>query len=204
MPAPAAASQPAKLLYKFAWVKSLRMLLRMKVLQIAGGLGFVVPAATLIGTSGGGHLGVGGLAALSAGVIAVASTCSWYCQRLVQELRVVGGSQLRISTLSMWGHRQDRDVNIADVVPTYSRTGPEGREVTAAFVPLFVAGSTFILADPLNSSTILRHPLNQADPAALRRLLCGLPPLPALPGEPDAAGSLHTAPTAAAPPRTEN
>src|SRR6056297_951008 len=104
---------PPTLIYRFAWVKSLRMLMRMKVLQIGGGLGVVLPATQLLGPSGAhGAAELGALAGLSCGIVAFASTCSWYCERLVQELRVVDGHRLRISTLTMWGHRKDREFEL--------------------------------------------------------------------------------------------
>jgi hypothetical protein len=161
---------PPTLIYRFAWVKSLRMLMRMKVLQIGGGLGVVLPATQLLGPSGShGAAELGALAGLSCGIVAFASTCSWYCERLVQELRVLDGRRLRISTLTMWGHRKDREFELSACEPTYGSGGPEAAEAAKAMVPLRVDGITFLL---------IRHPLNLVHPRALHRLLCGLPPVP--------------------------
>lgn len=165
LPAP-----PPTLIYRFAWVKSLRMLMRMKVLQIGGGLGLVLPATQLLGPSGAHSAAeLGALAGLSCGIMAFASTCSWYCERLVQELRVLDGHRLRISTLTMWGHRKDREFELSACEPTYGLGGPEAAEAANAMVPLHVGGTTFLL---------ITHPLNLVQPHALRRLLCGLPPVP--------------------------
>jgi len=86
------------------------MLLRMKVLQIGGGLGVVIPATQLFSvTAIDNTFELGVVAGLSVGAVAVASTCSWYCERLVQELRLEGGGKrLRVSTLTMVSEHEAR------------------------------------------------------------------------------------------------
>ena len=144
------------LVYRFAFVKSLRMVLRMKVLQVGGGLGVVLPATQLLVPSSD-ALGAGTLAGLGVGVVAVASSCSWYCERLVQELRLLGGGRLRVSTLTMWGHRRDRDYSLKEVEPTYPSSGPEADDAGRTFVPLHLPDHTFML---------IHHPLNVRPPFA--------------------------------------
>ena len=59
-------------LYRFAWIKSLRILLRAKLLQLTAGVGICVPALQIY--SAGGTLGLydyGVIAAFSGGTIAV-------------------------------------------------------------------------------------------------------------------------------------
>ena len=151
---------PNPAIYRFAWVKPLRMLLRMKILQLGGGLGVVVPAAQLLGPTGG--LGqstyeLGVLAGLSCGAVAVATTCSWYCERLVQELRLVGGGKIRVSTLNMWGSRKDADFPLSAVEPTYSPEGPDASEAGKAMVPLHLGGTTFML---VSDAFYIVSPLN--------------------------------------------
>eukprot|EP00967_Tisochrysis_lutea_P049689 scaffold60919_cov41-Tisochrysis_lutea.AAC.2 len=136
----------------------------MKVLQLGGGLGVVLPATQLLGGS---TVELASLAALSCGALGVASSCSWYCERIVQELRVLDRSRLRVSTLTMWGHRRDREFELAACEPTFGPGGPEAQEASKAFVPLHISGTSFML---------IKHPLNMVDPQAVNRLLCGLHP----------------------------
>ena len=97
-------------LYRFAWIKQLRLLLRAKLLQLTAGVGICVPALQIY--SAGGTLGLydyGVIAAFSGGTIAAGSTLSWYARRFAGEVAFLPNSDLiEVSTLTMAGLRLDR------------------------------------------------------------------------------------------------
>lgn len=108
-------TQPPEPIYHFAYIRHLRMLLRFKVLQLGMGVSLVLPAMTVY-ESGGALTGsqVGLLAAVVGGTVAAGGSLSWYCQRLVGELSWRPDARaLRVSTLNVWGHRENRDVPLA-------------------------------------------------------------------------------------------
>lgn len=107
-PPPSDPSAPVRL-YRFAHVRVLRALLRLKVLQLGVGVGVLYPAATLLARGDALTLFDGGvLAAVVGGTVVVGGTMSWYCERLVGEASWLPSERaLRISTLSMWGARID-------------------------------------------------------------------------------------------------
>ena len=52
------------------------------------------------------------------GTITAGGSMSWYCQRLVGELSWRPAERvLRVSTLNVWGNREDRDVPVAQLAP---------------------------------------------------------------------------------------
>ena len=107
--------QPPVPIYHFAYIRHLRMLLRFKVLQLGLGVSLFLPAMTVY-ESGGALTGseVGLLAAVVGGTVAAGGSLSWYCQRLVGELSWRPDERvLRVSTLNVWGHRENRDVPLA-------------------------------------------------------------------------------------------
>lgn len=100
-------------IYRFAHIRSLRALLRVKVLQLGAGVGVGFPVVTALSTGGLPTAAEGAaVAAIAGGTIAVGASLSWYCERLVGELNWLPKAQsLRISTLTMWGQRLDSDVS---------------------------------------------------------------------------------------------
>mgnify|MGYP001357998756 CR=1 FL=1 len=118
------------LVYRFAFVKSLRMVLRMKVLQVGGGLGVVLPATQLLVPSSD-ALGAGTLAGLGVGVVAVASSCSWYCERPVPHLRPLGARRRPQRLVGRHQGRLERPrlpqlLQVRAGVPRHARAGDGG------------------------------------------------------------------------------
>lgn len=114
-PPPPPQPQPPVPIYHFAYIRHLRMLLRFKVLQLGAGVSLFLPAMTVY-ESGGALTGsqVGLLAAVVVGTVAAGGSLSWYCQRLVGELSWRPDERaLRVSTLNVWGHRENRDFPLA-------------------------------------------------------------------------------------------
>ena len=156
-------------LYRFAWIKSLRILLRAKLLQLTAGVGICVPALQIY--SAGGTLGLydyGVIAAFSGGTIAVGSTLSWYARRFAGEIAFLPKSdQIEVSTLTMAGHRLDRQYAPAAVAQSLPASTAETELQSlhgAHMVPLNVDEHTYMLVG---------RPPHVRDPAALAALLAG-------------------------------
>lgn len=135
-------------LYRFSHIHLLRAALRVKVLQLGVGVGVLTPTASLMASGAGISLVEGAtLAAIVGGTLAAGSTLSWYCERLVGELSWLPATQvLRVSTLTMWGHRKDRDFPASELLAngyTASPVGPSTYPATV-FVPLDLGGKTYI------------------------------------------------------------
>ena len=117
--APTAAPVPPRVLYHFHYVRHLRQLLRMKVLQLGAGVGVLVPVVSVLGSGGalsGGEVGLMG--GIVAGTVAVGASMSWYCERFVGEICWLPAARaLRVSTLNVWGNRTDRDIPLAQLAP---------------------------------------------------------------------------------------
>ena len=105
---PSDASQPIRI-YRLAQIRVLRALLRVKIVQLGLGVGVLLPALHVYASGGSLSLVEGGtLAAVVGGTLVAGGTISWYCERLVGEIAWLPASEsLRISTLTMWGHRRD-------------------------------------------------------------------------------------------------
>jgi hypothetical protein len=156
-------------LYRFAWIKSLRILLRAKLLQLTAGVGICVPALQIY--SAGGTLGLydyGVIAAFSGGTIAVGSTLSWYARRFAGEIAFLPKSdQIEVSTLTMAGHRLDRQYASSDVGQSLPASTAETELQSlhgAHMVPLNVDEHTYMLVG---------RPPHVREPAALAALLAG-------------------------------
>ena len=84
-----------------------------QVLQLGAGVGVLVPVASVLGSGvalSGSELGL--LGGVVAGTVACGASMSWYCERFVGELSWQPAARaLRVSTLSVWGSRTDRDIH---------------------------------------------------------------------------------------------
>ena len=194
-----AAKSMCRVIYRFAWVRSVRMMLRAKVLQLGGGLGLAAP---VLAAAEGNPLGMGDtavLAAVAGGTLVVGNCLSWcasrrrgrapgsaptlrrrYCERFAMQISwrepAVGEERearpLRVSTLTMWGNRRDTDYSLADVSRTlgaHEELAPSAGRRAQPYVPLRVGGLTYVL---MNSPTNIR------EPHAVNQLLRGRPLFP--------------------------
>ena len=143
-------------IYRLQQIALLRALLRVKVLQLGGGVAVLLPSATLISNGGLPSLAEGGLVAAIVGSTLIAgTTLSWYMERVVGELAWLPARKaLRVSTLTMWGERHDRDLELnellADGLSPPSPLPPlDGDPVddaypTPGFAPLELCGKTYV------------------------------------------------------------
>ena len=155
-------SPPVITLYRFAWVRSLRMLLRLKALQVGSIAAVALPATALLSSDQ--ALGAGayaGVVAITIGVAGLGGSMAWYCERFVQQLDWMPHSQsIRVSTLTMWGNRLDRDFPVAQVNPTWDVTGPSPQEEGQRVVPLHLSYTTFMIVNhskSVKSRTLLNE-----------------------------------------------
>lgn len=70
-------------LYRFAWVRSLRLMLRLKILQLGGGLGVMAPVFAAANNAPMALSDAAALGALGVGTFAVGGTLSWCVFRLL-------------------------------------------------------------------------------------------------------------------------
>lgn len=146
-------------MYRFAHIKLLRALLRVKAVQLAVPVTVGLPTLSVMSSGGVPTLEDGGLIALVIGTtLGLASTISWYCQRLVGELTWIpartrtGVGALQISTLSMWGDREDRVLTLKElhadgfISPEHTQQSLRHSDFYPAksFVPLEICGKTYI------------------------------------------------------------
>jgi hypothetical protein len=121
-----------------------------KVLQLGGGVAVLLPAASALSSGALPTAAEGGvLAAIVGGTVAVGSTLSWYCQRLVGELTWRPETRsLRISTLTMWGERKDDDISMQQLAEDGFAPAPPPAlaelPLQTGFVPLQLCGRTYI------------------------------------------------------------
>lgn len=158
-------------LYRGRWMRLLRLVVRMKVIQLTGVAALALPIAQITQQ---GALTAGTLLAVGAvvGGAAAASAALWYySSRYVGELSLLPPDHRRvqISTLDFWGARQNLDVELSDVVPPLR--GLSDAELAAAaghvLLPLEVVGARqFVLS--------LRHG-HTLDRERLMALLHGRP-----------------------------
>jgi len=164
---PTTAASGAVVVYRFAYVRVLRATLRLKIAHMIGSGVVVMSCVSWAGGASAFESVI--LAAIGFGTVVVGSTLSWYCQRLIQELSWRPSEQvLRISTLSLWGHRLDRDYPLDAITPSWGADGPARSEVNRLLIPFEVNGVQFII---VNSKTNMRRPND------LVRLMAALPPL---------------------------
>ena len=141
-------------LYRLKQITLLRALLRVKVLQLGGGVAVLLPSASLIANGGLPSLAEGGMiVAIVGGTLVAGSTLSWYAERIVGELAWLPASKtLRISTLTMWGDRHDRNLSLDELAhdgltsppPPQQDGEPGGEYPEPGFVPLELGGTTYI------------------------------------------------------------
>ena len=143
-------------LYRFAYVKPLAALLRLKALHLTAGVAVALPAYSVVSSGGLSALDLTecvGLGAVVVGTLGAGATLSWYCERIVGQVswRREG---LRISTLNVWGRRIDRDFPPDALVREgFSPTVANAAVAAAAginpypkegLVPFDLGGKTFI------------------------------------------------------------
>lgn len=166
------AASDVEVIYRCAWIRPIRLVVRLKILQLCGVMAAMVPLSAAMS-----ERKVDATTVLvSAGVVvgaAVASLAMWYySRRFVGELALVGRrTHLRVSTLDFWGRRQDEAWNLASWIPPYARrtaatTSDALRRTT--LVPLEVSGGRqYLLAWRINavSSDLLHLLLRNELPA---------------------------------------
>lgn len=153
-PAASATAKDSTRLYRFAHVKALSALLRLKGLHLTAGVAVLLPAYSVVTSGGMGALGLAEVATLAAvvtGSVGAGGALSWYCERIVGEMSYQErAGLLRVSTLTMWGNRVDRDFDCDSLLrdegfaaQNAAATGvnPYPNE---GFVPLDLGGKTYI------------------------------------------------------------
>ncbi|KAL4448002.1 hypothetical protein ABPG75_005221 [Micractinium tetrahymenae] len=149
-----------------------RLLVRMKVFQLAGIAALAVPINTFLAT---GSVATTQAVMASALVVGagVASGALWYySRRYVGELALVPGAagappRVRLSVLDFWGNREDNDIPLGKLVPPLAQL-PEAAANAALgdpLLPVDVEGDRQYFLS-------LRYG-RVADPATLRALLRG-------------------------------
>lgn len=151
-----AQASDAEVVYRCAWIRPIRLVVRLKILQLCGVMAAMVPlsaaaferkvdATTVL---------------VSIGVVvgaSVASLAMWYySRRFVGELALVRGrTHLRVSTLDFWGRRQDEVWPLASCIPPHARrTASTTSDVLdgRCLVPLHVSdGRQYLLAWRINA-----------------------------------------------------
>eukprot|EP00658_Telonema_sp_P-2_P024032 TRINITY_DN19643_c0_g1_i1.p1 TRINITY_DN19643_c0_g1~~TRINITY_DN19643_c0_g1_i1.p1 ORF type:complete len:255 (+),score=56.70 TRINITY_DN19643_c0_g1_i1:132-896(+) len=130
-------------LYKGAWINPLRLLLRAKLMQLGAASAFAAP----LGMSAMGQTPTMSILGLSAAILSGCGIASgamyFYGRRYVGLLSLLpGGEQLRISTLSFWGVKEDTVVDVSRVVAPFA--GLPYRAFAGAaqstFFPMMVEG----------------------------------------------------------------
>ena len=145
---------PVKI-YRLHGITLLRALLRVKVLQLGGGVAVVLPSAAIISNGGLPSFAEGALVAgVVGGTLVAGATLSWYAERIVGEIAWLPGSrELRVSTLTMWGERFDRHLSLDELrsdglaVPAPPPPGsgePNGAYPEPGFAPLQLCGQTYV------------------------------------------------------------
>ncbi|KAI7835763.1 hypothetical protein COHA_010341 [Chlorella ohadii] len=150
-----------------------RLLVRLKVFQLAGIAALAVPINTFLATGDVESTQVVMATGLVVGA-GVASTTLWYySRRYLGELSLlpsgVAGQppRLRLSVLDFWGNREDNDVALQALVPPLAQL-PEAAQRAAAMEPLL----------PLDVEGDRQYFLsvrygNVLEPQTLRQLLAG-------------------------------
>jgi hypothetical protein len=89
------------------------------VAQLGLGVGVVLPLYEVVQAGGPAALSLADgamLGGIVGGTIIAGSTLSWYCERLAGEISWrPADASLRVSTLTMWGHRRDVDYSAAQL-----------------------------------------------------------------------------------------
>ena len=104
-------------IYRLNQIKMLRAMLRVKVIQLGGGVAVLLPSASIISNGGLPSLAEGSMvAAVVGGTLVAGSTISWYAERIVGEINWLPKQKsLMISTLTMWGERRDRTLSLDEL-----------------------------------------------------------------------------------------
>ena len=166
-------------LYRFAHIRFLRALLRVKIFQLGTGLGVLLPTGAVLQGGAMPTLLEGGVvAAVVGGTIATGATLGWYCERLVGEVSWHPTSRiLRLSTLTLLGERRDADFSLEQLLMDgFAPAPPAARRPsfpTRRLVPLELCGKTYIFVwdprhvlQPLPLANLLVHnalPVDTAD-----------------------------------------
>lgn len=112
------ATEPV-VLYRGKWMRTFRLLVRLKVIQLIGVATLALPIAEYTQE---GHLSIGTIVAVGGvvGGAVIASGALWYySQRYIGELALLPPNlcKVRISVLDFWGNRQDIIIARSSVVP---------------------------------------------------------------------------------------
>jgi hypothetical protein len=154
--------EPARILYRAKGVALLRAVVRLKLLQLAGGAG------ALTALSGVAQLD----AALAAGTAGAAVGCScaliWLQTRFVGELALAPCGRVRLSTLAASGARVDALLPPGALIPPLAGLPPEKAAA-------FVAGARVLAFDVEGGKRFLLAPRSAArlDARALAAVLAG-------------------------------
>ena len=145
-------------------------MLRVKVVQLGGGVAVLLPSASIISNGGLPSLAEGSMvAAVVGGTLVAGSTISWYAERIVGEMAWLPAQKaLRVSTLTMWGERKDRDITADELLRDgLSSPPPPGSGLLEeypepGFAPMKLCGKTYVC---------VWAPRNVEHPEAMARLL---------------------------------
>ncbi|KAI3438397.1 hypothetical protein D9Q98_000829 [Chlorella vulgaris] len=150
-----------------------RVLVRLKVFQLAGIAALAIPINTFLAT--GSVSGTQGVmaAALVVGAGAASTTLWYFSRRYVGELALLPAGQagqpqrLRISVLDFWGHREDTDVPLQALIPPLQHLPEAGRRamLQEPLLPVDVEGDRQYFLSVRYGRLV--------DPAALHALLSG-------------------------------
>jgi len=172
-PAAAAAALPPtparRVLYKGPARRTLRLLVRFKLTQLAG-VGAAAWAPLALGEALPGFVQAG-LLSLAAGAAATTGALFFYSRRYVGELALLPGDALQLSTFDAWGNRAEHRFARADLLPPFALLQPAERREAArlAMLPLRVGERQYVLSPRFG--TVL-------DGIELDRLLTGAPSAP--------------------------
>lgn len=144
-----------EVIYRCAWIRPIRLLVRLKVLQLCGVGAAMVPLSAELSNKAMNTT----MVLVSSGVVvgaAVASLAMWYySRRFVGELALVEDrTRLRVSTLDFWGRRQEEELDLASLIPPFSRRSTTTSDVVlrSSFVPLqAMGGRQYMLAWRVNA-----------------------------------------------------
>ncbi|XP_002972535.2 uncharacterized protein LOC9650842 isoform X2 [Selaginella moellendorffii] len=136
---------PAKVvLYQARWMRPLRLVVRLKVIQLAGFAAIAAPLAKYVKE---GTLSAEAVAAslgVTFGAVGATLALWYYSRRYIGELSLVPPlpEYVEISTMNFWGHRENLRVRVSKIDPPFLNATPTdlSRMATNVFVPLPVMG----------------------------------------------------------------
>lgn len=115
-----------QVLYKGRGIKFFRLIVRTKILQFGGVSALALPLWSASASGKVIQVGGGTAGLLVVGSVIGASTLWFFSRRYLGELSLIryepenpGLSVIRVSALDFWGHREDVDVSVHQIVPPF-------------------------------------------------------------------------------------